>query len=446
MLACVVDYGIQLYEAFARTTVDKLAQDSVSFEAFSNELDYKFSLVLEDSIVNDDVVRYLNIEHHELAVKCLCAMVMCHNLILGCTDPEIDHRFEIIDPLDYCQLIMETRDPGTAVLRLLASHYVLNSHNSTYYEWHDGHWQVLDEDTFEISTRDMLPYAAHTEIDSKNDIMRETALEVSDILDLVSKAVDSVFGLDDLKQFIPISDMTCDAWSFPTRTELLNFKLADSQKHTSATYIAEYMNYDVMYEQSKIVNLYLSNLNCHKQQLATSLASWFCAGHKTLCFLKGPAGSGLTTLTKLAQMLLGPYAHAMDYTTVYSADWHKYAQVRTLFVHGNVYDMDAEFWNIIDACPIPNIVIQTHSKSTPFLMSTRYVYNFDFFGRVKKEIPDIISRITTRLQLGHIMGWIFVYYDADDLIAGRLGMKSASPFFSILDTFLASAPGDSKSL
>ena len=419
-------YAIDCYTAFFESFIDEIkAKDGDDFQkSFTSQADQKFALFFEDFIVNDSKLQEYTTKGQEIVVS---SMLFLHSSIPLASFGKSEGEKELSKCIHSESLVKLYGNDHKAVDSLNAfikSKYVWDG--TSFCQWLDDTWTTCPEEavdctdfvensrlgtpirslgfTQEVVSRGIASFEEYM----KNMLEAASSYKGSDAhLKTIESLKENPKKFDQGNELIPCFSGVVEVSKGALR----------SYRHTD--YFKTKLPYDPVKETTEVVSRCVRNFNCDKTDLATTLVGCSLRKDRTLTIVSGPKGSGKTLVLQLVKALYGPFVCTQEEHKSGSVN---YDLVRTCLIDSSSLPSEEK----IRRHPCSNLVVTCESSSLEGVFGGRTVRTLLLTAPVDKDnVKTWISKLSTRKQLGSLLGWSLQNYKPSS-IKSRLNTK-ASP-------------------
>ena len=390
-----VKHAEQSYAKFLKKSGKPNLDKSTDVSVVIDTTNRKFAIMIEDFVVNDRTFgKYLDDEKtHCLGSLLLFNFVLMEHLE---TDVSCDWNFGFL-----CKMWAEEANIKDRLIRRISKPFAYS--NGLFYRWNENIWERCERVDVRISQRSD---AFNLKLDVSflgfySDLITKATGWIQKKLDETNGTFILITD-DHIREHVESNEIHFNMVStkIPCYSSTIDFNRAASLNPKRSHGFNVRLPYDPSSKVTKLVQKFVSNFNCSPKILANHLIRCGCKLKPTITFVIGPGDSGKSTLSHVIQSLYGPFTASSNDKVI-----NNFA--RTYF-YGDEPDFSHADIEAINNNPCPHLVINccTDPKIDDKFKS-RTVHRLILNNRVASDDKDvaILSKITTRKQLGSLLGW-----------------------------------------
>lgn len=400
-----VKHATASYGSFIKG-IDEETLKKTSPKKLQSLFDDQFSLFLDDFVVNDEQFQKYNNKGKE---KCIGALLHVYSSVT------FDEKTLFAPPPKFTDALLSAFEDDAEPSKLIRGYLItmFEWNGSQLLKWSGSAWAPCQES--EMSINDFVHETGAdlnistfglTEPSILNGanaitsyLAKVRAAATGDLTEIYSSILEA--SKESPTDFNKRSD------TIPCHGVAINVGECSAASYKLSDHFTVRLAFDPDQSSSSLVTRFVGALQCDKDDLANHLIRWGCSVTRTLTIISGPEKSGKSELVKVAQALYGPYA---SNGAQHTANAVNYDLVRTCF-----YDDDSILSDekAVKSHPCDHLVVVSNTETS-----------FDRFGdrRVKRLVlsepidesdrkENISTNLSTRKQLGHLLGWALKHYD-----------------------------------
>lgn len=419
-----VKHSIETYSSFINGFLDDKAVKKLNSDKnLQSKVDHEFSTFVDDFIVNDKQFQKYAEKGQQICLACL--------LFIHSTVPyESFSSTPDLETIPFADSLVNLFNDGLAVEDALAgflvSKYVWDG--SSFFEWSDQVWTRCSEDSLSCS-------------EFINGAGLETPIRTCGLTqDLVTSGV-SLFN-EYRKSLLSAAESFNQSETFTKTVKYIKSKVkkfdqgsalipcysgaVDVTKGSQRSFNPDdafltKLSYDPAKDTTKLVSKFVSRFNCDSTDLATTLVRCGVSVGRSLTVVSGPKNSGKSTVLKVVKALYGPFVCTQE---EFEAGNVNTDLVRTCLIDNSSFLSEEK----VSSHPISNLVVTCESSILKGLFGGRKVKTVVLSASLGEDDVKIgiVTNLSTRKQLGSLLGWALQKYDLSSFVSQKEGSGSSS--------------------
>lgn len=417
-------YATETYSSFLKGFLDdETVKNLNSAKNLQAKVDHEFSVFVDDFLVNDEQFQ----EYTEKGKQvCLACLLFLHSTIpydSFSSTPDFS-KSPFTDSL--VNLFNDGTPVEDALGGFLVSKYAWDG--SSFFEWSDQGWTRCSEDSLNCSefikgagletpvrtcglTQDLVTSGVTLFDEYRKSLL--SAAESFNQSETFTKAVESIKSkvkkFDQGSALIPCYSGAVDV----TKGSQRSFKPSDA--------FLTKLSYDPAKDTTKLVSKFVSRFNCDSTDLATTLVRCGVSVGRSLTIVSGPKNSGKSTVLKVVKALYGPFVCTQE---EFEAGNVNTDLVRTCLIDDSSFLSEEK----VSSHPVSNLVVTCESSSLEGLFGGRKVKTIVLSASLGEDDvkSGIVTNLSTRKQLGSLLGWALQKYDPSSFLSQKGGPGSSS--------------------
>lgn len=397
----VAEHAINVYKTFMVQLIERAIQNGEARSAADIPILAKsiFAFFMEDFVMNDET--YVKFSP-EQKTKFLGAL--CYYFAVSPLDVSKDGN---IKSLRYVESVTNAFCENFPTEELLAQFV------STYYSWNGKSFCHWEEDKWVICTEDrvncdeLVAGIQHSiKLDTcgiNSDLAVAGVEQITAYLAAIKEGGRTLSTSE--RHLAELAKLKANPKEFngPSMTIPGNTSIVDATDCTRRPYepadlFTVRLNYDAATEETDVVHNFRSALKCKAVDLAAFFVRCGVSAGRTLTVVSGPKGCGKTTVLRNVKALFGPFICTQ---AEYEAGTVNLKQIRTCLVDDNSFPSE----KFLREHQVDQLVVTCESCDLTGTFSGRKVTNLKFTGAVKEPITTIVEKLSSRKQLGALLGW-----------------------------------------
>jgi hypothetical protein len=379
--------------------------DALDVTNLAKSVDRQFSLFLEDFMVNDEQFQKFTNKGKKICLAGLCFM---HGSIPF--DSKATSVSAMVESAKYSEVVLNYFNDDKPASDILSG-YVLSMYaynGSSFFVWNNSEWVPCSETDVTIDGF-VKGSALSTEMKSyglTDPLLSKGLTEFTQYLKDLSDAVKSFRDSDTYTSVM--ANLKNDVKKFNFKPELIscfsgpvNVEDGSQRKYKPGDWVSVKLPYDPSKTTTDLVSTFVNSFKCDSKVLATHLIRCGVSVVPTLTIVTGPKGSGKTTFLEVVRALYGPYA-----CSVGDMD-NKLARVCCL---DDVSLLSEDF---VKKHSCDHLVVACDSLECDDFYGDRRVKRLTFTDPIDEDdlLENVVTKLTTRKQLGSLLGWCLQNYD-----------------------------------
>jgi len=419
-----IEHALFVYNSF---TTELQCSNKISASDEENFFNHKFNLFLEDFIVNNNEFQVFK-ERGDNAIYCIGTLLLVHSLAIEMTFKNKKFQWK---PGKLCQKWADGMTTRDVLFDLFSLYFVImndgfakQNHDGKFYKWEtlSSHWIPCEEDNvrlIEDFIDDFNINIVSCDFDSEwtergRMWIQEKLNECINLIPLLNENRHDFISLIRRKHQVIFNksqtEISCHSF-------VVNIANGSITPHSMMDLFSIYLPYDPIKETTNLVSSFIHKISCSPNEIATTILRWGCRTEPSITLIIGPPSSGKTTLIEIAQVLYGSFATC---ETTHKSDIVDYDLVRTCFNDNESLLNDK---NLIKNHPCRHLVftcLDDPKIGNTFGDRTVHYLKFNNSIDIHNRIPNITTKLSTRKQLGSLLGWCLANYDPATCLSHKI--------------------------
>lgn len=417
-------HAIDSYSSFFSTCLDdENVEKLFSGKNIVSKVDREFSLFVDDFLVNDEQLQEYTEKGKQVCVGALMFLNSTSPYDSVATSSKLS---ENVFTYALVNLFNDNIDPEYALGKFLVSKYAWDG--SSFFEWADQTWTRCSDDSLNCSELVQgaglktsirtcgLTQSLVVEGVALFDAYRKSFLDKSSYFkgrDMYEKAVEYIKS--NIKKFDQGSNL------IPCCSGAVKVTKGSQRSYKPSDHFLTKLPYDPTKDSTKLVSKFVSNLKCDSSSLATTLVRCGVSVCRTLTIISGPKCSGKSTVLAVIKALYGPFVCTQAELETGTVNTEL---VRTCLIDNSSFLSEDK----VSSHPISNLVVTCESSSIEGLFGGRKVKTLVLAHPLAEDDvkSGIVTNLSTRKQLGSLLGWCLHNYDLSSFSSDREGSGPSS--------------------
>lgn len=208
--------------------------------------------------------------------------------------------------------------------------------------------------------------------------------------------------------------------AIPCRDNIVLVHKCASRQYKTSDHFTVRLPFNHNQDFSQLVDDYFAELGASDESLANFIISCGSRLSNSITVIYGPKCSGRSTLSNLARTLYGPYACS---GSEHDAGNVNYDLVRTCFYNDDSILKDSD---LVRNHPCGHIVVISKEEPPRDTFAGRTVRKMHISNPIDKSdrTENILTKLGTRKQLSHVLGWALKKYNSMNFRTGNSNMKT----------------------
>lgn len=419
------EHAVNVFRNFSENLTTKNLKPDVSDEEFSTVLKHDFGVFLEDILVNDKTYESFSDEEKPRFLGALCYYFTVTLISANQSSPKS---------------ISFTRSVGSAFCQAVPTEQLLVEFINASYAWNGESFCVWDGSSWtrcsqEAVNCDKLVAGIMSDVQISNFGINSEPLDtgITQIVAYLAALKEGARTLSSSQRYTETLDalkskvvkFNGPSLTIPGFSSVVDVSRSASRCYEFEDTFTQRLPYDASTEETETVRKFTSSLDCSNEELATVLVSSGVSLGRNLTIVSGPKRSGKSAVLSLIKSLYGPFVCTQE---DYESGTVNLEQVRTCLIDENSFPSE----KFLREHKVDQLIVTCESCDLAGEFAGRKVKRLKLLSPIETVAPNIVKELSTRKQLGSLLGWSLALSDVESDNAAEEAEQS---FLSMLETY-----------